>query len=148
MSLILEKYLKNGGKVLREHKIEFERVDDTITLIECDGHEGTFAIDNAGVSWFDADFGDVKFASCYADFKNMHSHPVSDIKVVDIDENLEFLEGFRVGAALETIADARGAWVAQSSHISILHRAEIESQGWHRGYSAGDNYREFCESIN
>jgi len=148
MSLILEKYLKNGGKVLREHKIEAERTDDTVTLLECDGHEGTFAIDNAGVSWFDSDFVDVKFASEYADFGDMKSHPVNEIKVVKIEENLEFLEGFRVGAKLKTIEDARDAWAVQSNHLQILTRAEIEQQGWHRGYAAGDNYREFCESIN
>lgn len=148
MSLILEKYLKNGGKVLREHKIEFEMPDDTVTLLECDGHEGTFCIDNAGVSWFDANFDDLKIEAKYNAWGYLTSHPVSEIKVIDIDENLEFLEGFRVGAALETIADARDAWGVQSNHLQILTRAEIEQQGWHRGYAAGDSYREFCESIN
>jgi hypothetical protein len=148
MSFILEKYLKNGGKILRQYKIEFERPDDTVTLIECDGHEGTFAIDNGGVSWFDSEFGDVKFASHYEDFGDMKAHPISEIKVIKIEENLEFLEGFRVGARLKTIADAKDAWEVQSDHLQILIRAEIESHGWHRGYAAGDNYREFCESIN
>ena len=148
MSLILEKYLKNGGKVLREHKIEFGRPDDMITLLECEGHEGTFLIDNAGVSWLDSNFDDVKIESKYNAWGYLTLHPVSEIKVVEIKENLEFLEGFRVGAALKTIADARDAWTVQSNHLAILTRTGLESQGWHRGYAAGDSYREFCESTN